>query len=47
MRQNIFTSPPESNVDPRGTVGLFALTEDAKEGQKTFQEKRKPNGVGH
>ena len=26
---------------------VFTLTEDAKEGQKAFQEKRKPNGVGH
>jgi 1,4-dihydroxy-2-naphthoyl-CoA synthase len=27
--------------------GLFTLTEDAKEGPKAFQEKRKPNWVGH
>jgi len=28
-------------------IALFTLTEDAKEGQKAFQEKRKPNWVGH
>jgi len=28
-------------------IALFTLTEDAKEGQKAFQEKRKPVWVGH
>jgi enoyl-CoA hydratase/carnithine racemase len=28
-------------------IALFTLTEDAKEGQKAFQEKRKPQWVGH
>jgi enoyl-CoA hydratase/carnithine racemase len=28
-------------------IALFTLTEDAQEGQKAFQEKRKPNWVGH
>ena len=27
-------------------IALFTLTEDAKEGQKAFQEKRKPNWAG-
>jgi len=27
-------------------IALFTLTEDAKEGQKAFQEKRKPNWSG-
>jgi 1,4-dihydroxy-2-naphthoyl-CoA synthase len=27
--------------------GLHALTEDTQEGQKAFQEKRKPNWVVH
>jgi 1,4-dihydroxy-2-naphthoyl-CoA synthase len=28
-------------------IALFTLTDDAKEGQKAFQEKRKPIWVGH
>jgi 1,4-dihydroxy-2-naphthoyl-CoA synthase len=27
-------------------IALFTLTEDAKEGQKAFQEKRKPQWTG-
>ena len=27
-------------------ITLFAMTEDAREGQKAFQEKRKPNWIG-
>jgi 1,4-dihydroxy-2-naphthoyl-CoA synthase len=27
-------------------IALFTLTEDAKEGQKAFQEKRKPKWTG-
>ena len=37
----------ESMSFTESQIALFTLTEDAKEGQKAFQEKRKPNWVGH
>ncbi len=37
----------ESMSFTESQIALFALTDDAKEGQKAFQEKRKPNWVGH
>ncbi len=36
----------ESMAFTESQIALFTLTEDAKEGQKAFQEKRKPNWVG-
>ena len=37
----------ESMSFTESQIALFTLTEDAKEGQKAFQEKRKPNWLGH
>jgi len=37
----------ESMSFTESQIALFTLTEDAKEGQKAFQEKRKPQWVGH
>jgi enoyl-CoA hydratase/carnithine racemase len=37
----------ESMSFTESQIALFTLTEDAKEGQKAFQEKRKPNWVGY
>ena len=37
----------ESMSFTESQIALFTLTDDAKEGQKAFQEKRKPNWVGH
>jgi enoyl-CoA hydratase/carnithine racemase len=37
----------ESMSFTESQIALFTLTEDAKEGQKAFQEKRKPVWVGH
>jgi enoyl-CoA hydratase/carnithine racemase len=37
----------ESMSFTESQIALFTLTEDAKEGQKAFQEKRKPNWTGH
>ena len=37
----------ESIAFTESQIALFTLTEDAKEGQLAFQEKRKPNWVGH
>lgn len=36
----------ESMSFTESQIALFTLTEDAKEGQKAFQEKRKPNWTG-
>jgi enoyl-CoA hydratase/carnithine racemase len=36
----------ESMSFTESQIALFTLTEDAKEGQKAFQEKRKPNWAG-
>ncbi|MDH5709764.1 MAG: enoyl-CoA hydratase-related protein, partial [Hylemonella sp.] len=36
----------ESMSFTESQIALFTLTEDAKEGQKAFQEKRKPVWVG-
>lgn len=37
----------ESMSFTESQIALFTLTEDAKEGQKAFQEKRKPQWLGH
>ena len=37
----------ESMSFTESQIALFTLTEDAREGQKAFQEKRKPNWIGH
>ena len=37
----------ESMSFTESQIALFTLTDDAKEGQKAFQEKRKPNWAGH
>jgi enoyl-CoA hydratase/carnithine racemase len=37
----------ESMSFTESQIALFTLTDDAKEGQKAFQEKRKPNWTGH
>ena len=37
----------ESMAFTESQIALFTLTEDASEGQKAFQQKRKPNWVGH
>ncbi len=37
----------ESMAFTESQIALFTLTDDAKEGQKAFQEKRKPSWVGH
>ncbi len=37
----------ESMSFTESQIALFTLTEDAKEGQKAFQEKRSPNWVGY
>ncbi len=37
----------ESMSFTESQIALFTLTEDAKEGQKAFQEKRKPQWAGH
>ncbi len=37
----------ESMSFTESQIVLFTLTDDAREGQKAFQEKRKPNWVGH
>src|ERR1035437_7704004 len=37
----------ESMSFTESQIALFTLTDDAKEGKKAFQEKRKPNWVGH
>ena len=36
----------ESMAFTESQIALFTLTEDAKEGQQAFQEKRKPNWRG-
>jgi 1,4-dihydroxy-2-naphthoyl-CoA synthase len=36
----------ESMSFTESQISLFALTEDAKEGQAAFREKRKPNWTG-
>jgi len=36
----------ESMSFTESQIALFTLTEDAREGQKAFQEKRKPNWAG-
>lgn len=36
----------EAMASTESQIALFTLTEDAKEGQKAFQEKRKPNWSG-
>ena len=36
----------ESRAFTESQIALFTLTDDAREGQKAFQEKRKPNWVG-
>ena len=36
----------ESMAFTESQIALFTLTDDAREGQKAFQEKRKPNWVG-
>ncbi len=37
----------ESMSFTESQIALFTLSDDAKEGQKAFQEKRKPNWTGH
>jgi enoyl-CoA hydratase/carnithine racemase len=37
----------ESMSFTESQIALFTLTEDAKEGQQAFKEKRKPNWAGH
>jgi len=37
----------ESMSFTESQIALFTLTDDAREGQKAFQEKRKPNWAGH
>ncbi len=37
----------ESMAFTESQIALFTLTEDAREGQKAFQEKRQPNWAGH
>ena len=37
----------ESMSFTESQIALFTLTEDAQEGHKAFQEKRKPNWLGH
>ena len=37
----------ESMSFTESQIALFTLTEDAREGQAAFQEKRKPNWTGH
>ena len=37
----------ESMSFTESQIALFTLTDDAKEGQKAFQEKRKPQWMGH
>ena len=37
----------ESMAFTESQIALLTLTDDAKEGQKAFQEKRKPSWVGH
>jgi enoyl-CoA hydratase/carnithine racemase len=54
IRRGIYTlkkSEPmsfeESMAFTESQIALFTLTDDAKEGQKAFQEKRKPQWTGH